>query len=102
MTEVTETMRQRSDTQLTDTLSKIRVGDVDGVVEKKLKSRITTQLETLHSANPLHLFAENAPGSAQDKCLIDQLDKECIQFRSLAFCYKESVEILNYVNMESI
>ena len=83
MNEVTETMRQRSDTQLTDTLSKIRVGDVDGIVEKKLKSRITTQLETLHSDNPLHLFAENAPGNAQDKYLIDQLDKECIQIKAI-------------------
>ena len=58
-------------------LNKTRVGNFD-VVESLLNSRLAVQKEISYPIDVLHLFAENAPADARNKCMINQLNTECV------------------------
>ena len=57
--ELTEIMRQSGDLQFIQLLNKIRVGNVDQVVENKLKSRFIEKINKEFPHYQSHLFAEN-------------------------------------------
>ena len=75
MAELTEVISQRGDTRLIVTLNKVRGGGVDDAAEFFLKSRLAVQKEISYPIDTFHLFAENAPADAQNKCKIKQLNQ---------------------------
>ena len=75
MAELTEVISQRGDTRLIVTLNKVRVGGVDDAAEFFLKSRLAVQKEISYPIDNFHLFVENAPADAQNKCKIKQLNQ---------------------------
>ena len=63
-------------------LNKTRVGNFD-VVESLLNSRFAVQKEISYPIDALHLFAENAPADARNKCMINPLNTECIFIKAI-------------------
>ena len=63
-------------------LNKTRVGNFD-VVESLLNSRFAVQKEISYPIDALHLFAENAPAGARNKCMINPLNTECIFIKAI-------------------
>ena len=71
-TELTEVVRQRSDTKFIDLLNKIRVGNVDEDVQKQIRERFLEEFDISYPENSLYMLAKNCPTVKQNCKLLDK------------------------------
>ena len=71
ISELTEVMRQRRDSQVTDLLNNVRTGDVQPDDVKILKSRVIQPGSGNYPDNALYTFAENANANRHYDGMLD-------------------------------
>ena len=72
--EFTEVMRQKGDAKFINLLNKIRIGDIDGDRQQKLKAGFVNETADNYPRNAVHMFAENYP-TLYNKRILDTLPK---------------------------
>ena len=83
LAELDEIMRQKDDFEFIELLNKIRVGNVDGIVESKLKARFMEKSDENYPHNSLHIFAENIPVNAHNRTFLENLPGQLHQIESI-------------------
>ena len=74
LAELTEVMRQRGDTTLTDLLNKIRIGYIDDSVESVLKEKFIDQNDPNYPKDVLHIFEDNVRVRNHNDAMMQKLD----------------------------
>ena len=71
--ELTEVMRQKDELEFVQLLNQIRIGNINQVVENKLKSRFIDPTNEIYPSNSVHMFAENQPSDVHNQNILDKL-----------------------------
>ena len=74
--EFTEVMRQKGDAKFINLLNKIRIGDIDGDRQQKLKAGFVNETADNYPRNAVHMFAENYANVVHNKKILDTLPGE--------------------------
>lgn len=78
LAELTQVMRQRNEFEFVEILNKVRIGEIDEHVEKKLKSRFISQDDPSYPHKALHIFAENNPVQAHNMKMLNTISSSLV------------------------
>ena len=81
--ELTEVMRQRGDTTLTDLLNKIKIGYINDSVESVLKEMFIDQNDPNYPVDVLHIFAENVLLRNHSDAMMQKLDSPMVSINAI-------------------
>ena len=79
LAELTEIMRQKDDVDFIELLNKVRVGNVDEIVERKLKAKFIEKSDENYPHDCLHIFAENIPVNEHNRSFLEIYQISCIK-----------------------
>ena len=97
LAELTETMRQKGDSDFIDLLNEIRIGELSTENESVLKSRIIKPDNPSYPWDSLHLFAENESVNIHNLKMLERLPtqafvSQCIDVFPKSFSDSEKTE----------
>lgn len=75
-------MREKDNVDFKELLNKVRIGNVDDIVQSKLKARFMEQSDDNYAQDCLHIFAENIPFNKHNRSFLANLPVQLLEIES--------------------